>query len=391
MNHSTELLIFDTHPIQYRAPVFRELSKKVPSLKVYFFNSDFDGDKWWFHEVGKAKSLAWGLELQEGYWNETLKTDSLGVWKTYQKLKQILLLEKPKAVLVYGYYLKEHWILRCLCAQLKISLIFIGETFSSNSSFIRRLMTSPLQHFFLKGVKSFISIGEKNNLFYLSKKISPEKIIPAKYCIDTHFFQKEEPQASVHRNELRNRLGIEKDDFVLLFVGRLFERKRPQDLISLHEMLLHTKNVHTVVIGSGPLEGELKSQCQQLPRLHWLGFQNQLQTRDWYYAADLLVVPSEFETWGLVVNEAFSCGLPALVSDSCGVAHDLVIHQKTGFVYPVGSIHSALESIKTVLTDRTLLKQLGINAKRQVSENYRPDQFADSICLALNQTVMSSK
>ena len=164
MNHSTELLIFDTHPIQYRAPVFRELSKKVPSLKVYFFNSDFDGDKWWFHEVGKAKSLAWGLELQEGYWNETLKTDSLGVWKTYQKLKQILLLEKPKAVLVYGYYLKEHWILRCLCAQLKISLIFIGETFSSNSSFIRRLMTSPLQNFFLKGVKSFISIGEKNNL-----------------------------------------------------------------------------------------------------------------------------------------------------------------------------------------------------------------------------------
>jgi glycosyltransferase involved in cell wall biosynthesis len=122
-----------------------------------------------------------------------------------------------------------------------------------------------------------------------------------------------------------------------------------------------------------------------------LGFQNQLQTRDWYYAADLLVVPSEFETWGLVVNEAFSCGLPALVSDSCGVAHDLVIHQKTGFVYPVGSIHSALESIKTVLTDRTLLKQLGVNAKRQVSENYRPDQFADSICLALNQTVMSSK
>jgi glycosyltransferase involved in cell wall biosynthesis len=116
-----------------------------------------------------------------------------------------------------------------------------------------------------------------------------------------------------------------------------------------------------------------------------MGFQNQLQTRDWYYAADLLVVPSQFETWGLVVNEAFSCGLPALVSDSCGVANDLVEQEKTGLIYPVGDLHSAVKRIRQVLENRALLTQLAKNAQHRVLSHYRPDQFADSICLAVNQ------
>jgi hypothetical protein len=178
MENSPKLIIFDTHPIQYRAPVFKELAKKLPSLKVFFFNSDFDGSKWWFHEVGKAKALAWGINLTEGYSSETLQTNSLKISSIYKKLKATLVTEQPQAVLVYGYYLKEHWILRLLCSQLHIPLIFVGETFTSNSSWLRKTITTPLQNFFLKGVKRFISIGKKIVLYRSSSIFSlstPEK------------------------------------------------------------------------------------------------------------------------------------------------------------------------------------------------------------------------
>jgi glycosyltransferase involved in cell wall biosynthesis len=385
MTTPSKLIIFDTHPIQYRAPVFRELSQKLSDFKVYFFNSDFDGAKWWFHEVGKANSLAWGLNLTEGYSHQTLGTHQLNLKETYQKVKKVLAEENPNAVLVYGYYLKEHWILRILCSQLNIPLLFVGETFTSHSSWLRRTLTSPLQKWFLSGVKRFISIGKKTEAFYLSKDIAPSKIVLGHYCIDTEFFKKEEPLASAKRLELRNRLGIQESDFVLLFVGRLFERKRPQDMVALHESLLSQGTVHTLMIGSGPLEGALKSQCEGLPRLHWLGFQNQIETRDWYFASDLLVVPSEFETWGLVVNEAFSCGLPALVSDTCGVAEDLVADGETGFIFEVGSVQSAKKYVTQLLQNRKTQKEMGERARQKVLESYRPDQFANSICEAFAQ------
>ncbi len=385
MENQPKLLIFDTHPIQYRAPVFRELAKKLSSLRVYFFNSDFDGGKWWFHEVGKAKSLDWGINLTEGYSHKTLNTDTLKILQIYKSLKTLLITEQPNAILVYGYYLKEHWILRLLCSQMNIPLIFVGETFTSNSSWLRRFATTPLQTFFLRGVKRFVSIGKKTEAFYLSKKISPSKIVSGRYCIDTDFFKKEEPFASLKRTKLRQKLNIKETDFVLLFVGRLFERKRPQDLIALHELLLQNGRVHTLIIGSGPLESSLKSYCEEMPRLHWLGFQNQTETRDWYFASDLLVVPSEFETWGLVVNEAFSCGLPALVSSACGAAGDLVDNGQTGFIYEVGSIESALKYVNQLLENRTLQQELGERARKKVLEAYRPDQFAESIYEAFSQ------
>jgi len=391
MEHQPKLLVFDTHPIQYRAPVFRELAKKLPSLKVFFFNSDFDGNQWWFHEVGTAKSLSWGINLTNSYPNETLNTHQLRLSDAFRKLQTLLIAERPSAIVVYGYYLKEHWILRILSAKLNIPLIFIGETFPSNSSLIRKILTRPLQQYFLKGVHHFVSIGNKTESFYLSKKIPSSKITNGKYCIDTEFFKREEPLASIKREELRKNLGIKESDFVLLFVGRLFDRKRPQDIIALHEILLPNQKVHTIIIGTGPMEASLKAESDGLPRLHWLGFQNQLQTRDWYFAADLLVVPSQFETWGLVVNEAFSCGLPALVSDTCGVADDLVDNGKTGFVYRLGALESAKDYVNQLIENKVLQQDLAKKAREKVLSSYRPDQFAESILKAFRQVTEKTR
>jgi glycosyltransferase involved in cell wall biosynthesis len=116
-----------------------------------------------------------------------------------------------------------------------------------------------------------------------------------------------------------------------------------------------------------------------MPNVHFVGFKNQNEIKSFYYAADLLVVPSDFETWGLVVNEAFSCSLPALVTDQCGVAGDLVLSGQTGDIYPVGDWKAATEKISRLVKDRSIAKTWGVNAQALVLKNYQPEQFATSI------------
>ncbi len=55
-----------------------------------------------------------------------------------------------------------------------------------------------------------------------------------------------------------------------------------------------------------------------------VGFINQTELPTYYAAADVFVLPSHYETWGLVLNEAMACGLPGIVSDTCGAIQDMI-------------------------------------------------------------------
>ena len=80
--------------------------------------------------------------------------------------------------------------------------------------------------------------------------------------------------------------------------------------------------------------------------MHFAGFCNQSALPGYYAAADLIVLPSDgSETWGLVVNEAMACGLPAIVSDRVGCAQDLVEEAVTGHTFPLGSVSSLAECL----------------------------------------------
>lgn len=373
------LLIFDTHPIQYRAPVFRELKAIMPQSKVYFFNDYFDGSFWWFQEVGKVTPQDFGLSLREGYESCSLQTNQMNLTAKYKALKKILLTEKPGAVLVYGYYLPEHWVLRWICAFYRIPLIFVGETFDWRGSFSRKTLKRLLISHFFKKVTNFVSVGKKNTDYYRGWGIRSDRITQANYCTDPGPFLLTDQQAEDLRKQTRAKLGISQNAFVLLFVGRLFNRKRPEDLLKIHQTLRKRYPVETVFVGEGELKESLCQKAKDLKGVHFVGFKKQPELKPYFYLADLLVVPSDFETWSLVVNEAFSCGTSAIVTDSCGVAYDLVVPQKTGEVYSVGNTDEAAQKIEALILNPKKLSEMKTNAKEEILTNYQPKQFAHSI------------
>lgn len=108
--------------------------------------------------------------------------------------------------------------------------------------------------------------------------------------------------------------------FRVLFVGQLVRRKRLDLLIgSLVDSL--GCNVELAVVGSGPLEGELRAAAERQlgsRRVHWVGTLPMSRVSEEVVRADCLVLPSDFDGWGAVVSEALMMGTPAICSDQCG-------------------------------------------------------------------------
>jgi phosphatidylinositol alpha-1,6-mannosyltransferase len=117
------------------------------------------------------------------------------------------------------------------------------------------------------------------------------------------------PADAAQRQAARLRLGIGDAATVCLFVGRFVEKK---GLKLLHQLLPLTPDIEWIFAGHGPLA---PSQSARVRVLDSLGH---AELADLYRAADLLVLPSQGEGFPLVIQEAFACGLPAIVSDSTG-------------------------------------------------------------------------
>ena len=109
---------------------------------------------------------------------------------------------------------------------------------------------------------------------------------------------------------------------------------------------LADERLHLILLGDGLLRDEVEAAAREAlgERLTMPGFVNQRGLAAYFAAADVFVLPSAFETWGLVVNEAMQLGLPAIVSSAVGCHADLVIPEGTGMIFPTGPIHAPARS-----------------------------------------------
>ena len=165
---------------------------------------------------------------------------------------------------------------------------------------------------------------------------------------------------------LRKQWGAEEGDLVALFVGKFIPKKRPADLLRALAVFQsqsgradlpvgpdarqRVPTMLAVVVGAGEMENELRAfAARENVRAHFAGFKNQTELPQYYAGADVLVLPSDGgETWGLVVNEAMACGLPAVVSDAAGCAPDMIEEGLTGFTYPMADVNALADRLVRV-------------------------------------------
>jgi glycosyltransferase involved in cell wall biosynthesis len=219
--------------------------------------------------------------------------------------------------------------------------------------------------------------------FLGSLGVPSDRVFLTPFAVDNMFFS--EASRAADRSATRLEWGVPPEAPVALFVGKLVTWKRPGDLL---EAAAQVDRMHVVYAGDGPLKRSLEARADELgmlPRAHFLGFVNQQQLPPIYAGADFLVLPSDHEPFGLVINEAFACGRPAVVSEACGAAGDLVVDGETGFIVPTGDIRALADRLRALADDRELVETMGLKASLQI-DRWGPRENAEAFsqsCLEL--------
>ena len=388
-----KLAVLTTHPIQYQVPVWRALAQD-PDIDLHvFFGSDFSVRG--YRDAGFGIQVKWDVPLTAGYSSTFLSTDeaierSGDLNLAISTFKQHLLAFRPNFVLLNGYspyafYLKAFLALR----YLSIPIIFRAEATDEAvvRDFVKHHLRDILLHFFYSQIRTVLAVGYNARHHYLSKGVPPVRIGWSPYCVDTDFVEAQYQQWLPQREEIRRPFGFDGDQPVFLFSGKLIPKKDPLLIATALRIFIskHGK-AGLVVMGDGPLRGQLEAEIASIPGLLavFTGFQNQSQVGKFYAAADCLVLPScREETWGLVVNEALQFGLPAIVSDQVGCRHDLIEEGKTGFVFPARQAEALADAMEKTVQNLKIKKVSIQEACREKIARYSIEQAVNGIRDAL--------
>ncbi len=383
---TSKLVAVETHPIQYKAPLFRLLAEH-PGVEFHVLyamipDSSQQGD-------GFGVTFDWDLPLLDGYPYTVLDNvakspsvtcfggcDTPGIYAVLKSMQ-------PDAVLVNGWVVKTCLQTLWACKRLGIPCWVRGE---ANLLRRRARWKHMIHRQLLRQYSGYLAIGEANRAFYLSHKCPANRIGWAPYAVENQRFADAVASRISWRTKIRAEWEIPDQSLIFLFSGKLMDKKRPQDMI--HALALMApdirKKAHVLFVGDGPLRSELEqlSRVRELP-VTFAGFLNQSKIPDAYVAADVLVLPSDAgETWGLVVNEAMASGRPAIVSDQVGCAIDLVKNQSTGQVYTCGVVDELARAMQDYLCQPNRAQTEGVRAQQRV-QDYDVSKTAAGIVSAI--------
>lgn len=225
--------------------------------------------------------------------------------------------------------------------------------------------------------------GSRQAAYFRYYGVPEERISISHMTVDTAAIRKLQTPA---RDEFRAMHGVPKDGVLLLFVGRLLELKGLDTLFSAFETAMRrVDSLALIIVGDGPERGKVEEFKNQNPGRVWtVGRQSSSGVVAWMRACDILVLPSRNEQWGLVVNEAMTCGLPVIVSDACGCVEDLVHLGKTGFIFPVDDVEKLTAAILRLAKEPELRAALGAESSR-VIDPWVIERQAETIRTALVQ------
>jgi glycosyltransferase involved in cell wall biosynthesis len=235
---------------------------------------------------------------------------------------------------------------------------------SSTKQFFKKSVLKPL----FARTAGFLSIGRHNAEFYRSYDVPKNKIHLTPYAVDNQYWLSQADALLSHKSDLKQSLGFDRKSPIVLFSGKLVPIKRPMDLLRAFETLAESLNAGLVFLGDGELRGDLEAYARErsLKNVRFVGFKNQTEMAPYYSMADVFVLPSSFEPWGLVVNEALCFGLPVIASDKVGAAGDLVQDGVNGFVYPAGDVVALAERLHDLLAKADRRSTMGIASRELI-------------------------
>ncbi len=344
------------------------------------------------YDAGFKRTIQWDIPLLEGYKYEfvenTAKKPNSNHFNGINNPKLINRVSafNPDKILVYGWAHKSHFQLMRYFKG-KIEIWFRGDsTLLDEGTGLKNVMRKIFLTYLYKHIDYAFYAGIANKAYFKKFGIKEKQLVFLPHAIDNQRFAE---NRSIESSVLRNQLNIKPNEILILFAGKLEEKKDPKLLLEAF-LKLDNKNTHLLFVGNGELESDLKfmvasaktetDQNTAASRIQFMNFQNQSQMPVIYQACDLFCLPSQGpnETWGLAVNEAMAAGKATLVSDKVGCAANLVKENTNGYIFENRNIKSLIANLASATASKQNLKEMGVNSSNVIN-GYSFQQQVDTI------------
>ena len=358
------ILFISNYPSPYRVDFFNLFGQYV-ELTVAFTERV---------EAQKHRSAKWFNKDYSGF-NAVFLEDQFRIGR-YSFFKDILPLLRSHYdhIILGGYssgtqmaaieYMKIH--------KIPFTIEADGGLISNDSKFrylVKKHFIGSANYWLSSGKSTtnyFIYYGANEDNIYMYPFASQRKkdLVQAELTKDeehTIFLEGEEYPSKCYR---RKKLDISEKRMVL-FVGQMIYRKGIDVLLKAAAKL--PRDVAVVIVGGEPTEEYLKmKQILNLDHVYFVGFKEKEELSEYYRAADLFVMPTREDIWGLVINEAMSYSLPIVSTDRCVAALELVENNINGIIVPVGDPNSLANGILQLLNSDLI--ELGKQSRSRIQK-----------------------
>lgn len=207
-----------------------------------------------------------------------------------------------------------------------------------------------------------LSFASKNELIKLG--INKNKIEVYRYWVNQNLFKLRD------RDVLRKKYGYQNNDFIVLFVGRLIEKKGLIPLIEGFNLFNDTK-IKLLIAGTGPLEDYVKESSEKNKNIIFLGGLKSELLKDYYSLSNTLIIPSTHdEGFGRVILEALSCGIPIIASNRGGIPE--AVNDKVSILFKV----SSKNVFENILLMRKMVEEKGIDQMSKICREFAEKNYS---------------
>jgi glycosyltransferase involved in cell wall biosynthesis len=379
MTRPIHLAIVVSHPIQHFVHSYRSLAEREEIALKVFFCSRIGLDAYFDREMNTE--IAWSMDLTSGYDHmflcEAGRIKEVGpVRVDNQSISEKLAGFDPDAVLTYGYSSMTSLRALAWCRRRGIPSMMIGDSvLLHDRGRWKTLFKTVALPAVLRQFSCFLTTGDHKEAYYLHYGIPSGRFFRVPLTIDEPSYHAAGTDRSRLRLAFRRAHGINERALVVLYVGKLYDQKRPGDLLAATEEIRDAAKastpLHAVYAGSGPLLADLSAQAQakKLP-ITFLGFVNVVRLPEVYCGADILAHPSERDPHPLVCAEAACIGLPLVLSDRVGAVGptDIARPDENALVYPCGDVPALADALHRLVWEPETRARMGEASKRIFDE-----------------------
>jgi glycosyltransferase involved in cell wall biosynthesis len=221
------------------------------------------------------------------------------------------------------------------------------------------------RRFLTRFANAFVAYGTKAKSYLMSIGASEEKVFIATNTVDTSFFEKE--------TEKQRAILVDDGIHHFIYLGYLVPRKNVGQLIEIAKTLKsHRSDFCIDIIGDGESKNSLESMVKEYElsdQVKFHGFKQKEELPPYFAKAKALLFQTDFDIWGLVLNEAMAAGVPCLSSVNAGASEDLIVNGENGYIVDYQNKADILEKINFIIENPEKAAELGKHAGDFIRKN----------------------